>query len=132
MDFTSMTIPQILKLQYQLEKELNSRMNNLASILATVEKIENRIFRIQNFYALKIRNLKNKSDELKKLEEMGFSVFLYSSSGNIGIINYDIKDKPNQYYGCEIDIQNKEVISRENFYISSNDMSKIKEILKLI
>lgn len=132
MDFTSMTIPQILKLQYQLEKELNSRTNNLASILATVEKIENRAFRIQNFYALKIRSLKNKSDELKKLEEMGFSVFLYSSSGNIGIINYDIKEKPNQYYGCEIDVNLRDVVFRESMYLESSHLRKIKEILKLI
>gem|GEM_PF-5515568 len=131
MDFKNMTVPDILGLQDQLQKELNSRTNDLYSTILAITEIEKKAERTQNFFAKKIKNLKNKNEELKELEKLGFSVFMYSG-GNIGILNYEINDKPDSRYGCEIDIQNKEVITRENFYISLNDMSKIKEILKLI
>lgn len=131
MDFKNFSIAQILKLQDQLEKELNSRTNNLVSVLTAIDEIEKKSSKIQNFYSQKIKILKSKNEELKQLEEMGFSVFLYSS-GNIGIINYEIKDKPNQYYGCEIDVDLKDVVFRESMYLESSHLGKIKEILKLI
>lgn len=132
MDFKNMSIPEILGFQDKLEKELNSRTNNLVGILSAIEEIESKSQRTQIFFAKKIQNLKNKNEEFKELEKLGFTIYLYPHSRNIGIVNYQIKDKPDFYYGCEIDIENKEVITRENFYISLNDMSKIKEILKLI
>lgn len=132
MDFKNMTVADILGLQDKLKKELNSRTNNLVDTLFAIQEIEKKAERTQSFFAKKVQNLKNKNKELKQIEEMGFSVFLYSHSGNIAIINYKINDKPYLQYGCEIDIENKEVITKENFYISLNDMSKIKEILKLI
>lgn len=132
MDFKNMTVPDILGLQDQLQKELNSRTNDLYSTILAITEIEKKAERTQNFFAKKIQNLKNKNEEFKELEKLGFTIYLYPHSRNIGIVNYRIKDKPDFYYGCEIDIENKEVITRENFYISLNDMSKIKEILKLI
>lgn len=131
MDFKNLSIAQILKLQDHLEKELNSRTNNLVSVLTTIDEIEKKSLKVQNFYNRKIKKLKSKNQELKQLEEMGFSVFLYSY-GNIGIINYEIKDKPNQYYGCEIDVDLKDIVFKESMYIESSHLGKIKEILKLI
>ncbi|MDN5051350.1 hypothetical protein PJV92_05310 [Aliarcobacter butzleri] len=131
MDFKNLSIAQILKLQDQLEKELNSRTINLVSVLSTIDEIEKKSLKVKNFYDKKIKILKSKNEELKQLEEMGFSMFLYSS-GNIGIINYEIKDKPNQYYGCEIDVDLKDVVFRESMYLESSHLGKIKEILKLI
>ena len=132
MDFKNMTVPDILGLQDQLQKELNSRTNDLYSTILAITEIEKKAERTQNFFAKKIQNLKNKNEEFKELEKLGFTIYLYPHRRKIGIVNYKIKDKPDFYYGCEIDIENKEVITRKNFYISLNDMSKIKEILKLI
>ncbi|MDD3055305.1 MAG: hypothetical protein PHE16_05440 [Aliarcobacter sp.] len=132
MDFKNMTVPDILGLQDQLQKELNSRTNDLYSTILAITEIEKKAERTQNFFAKKIQNLKNKNEEFKELEKLGFTIYLYPHSRNIGIVNYQIKDKPDFYYGCEIDMENKEVVTSKNFYISLNDMSKIKEILKLI
>ena len=132
MDLKNMTVPDILGLQDQLQKELNSRTNNLVDTLFAIQEIEKKAERTQSFFAKKVQNLKNKNEEFKELEKLGFTIYLYPHSRNIGIVNYQIKDKPDFYYGCEIDMENKEVVTRENFYISLNDMSKIKEILKLI
>lgn len=131
MDFRNMTVPDILGIQDQLQKELNSRTNNLVDTLFAIQEIESKATRTQNFYNKKIQDLKNKNQELKELEKLGFSVFMYSG-GNIGIINYEIKDRPDSYYGLEVDIENKEIVFRENFYMEVSQMSKIKEILKLI
>lgn len=132
MDFKNMTVPDILGLQDQLQKELNSRTNDLYSTILAITEIEKKAERTQNFFAKKVQNLKNKNEEFKELEKLGFTIYLYPHSRNIGIVNYQIKDKPDFYYGCEIDMENKEVVTSKNFYISLNDMSKIKEILKLI
>ena len=132
MDLKNMTVPDILGLQDQLQKELNSRTNDLYSTILAITEIEKKAERTQNFFAKKIQNLKNKNEEFKELEKLGFTIYLYPHSRNIGIVNYQIKDKPDFYYGCEIDMENKEVVTSKNFYISLNDMSKIKEILKLI
>ncbi len=132
MDFKNMTVPDILGLQNKIKKELNLRTNNLVDTLFAIQEKKKKAERTQIFFAKKIQNLKNKNEEFKELEKLGFTIYLYPHSRNIGIVNYQIKDKPDFYYGCEIDIENKEVITRENFYISLNDMSKIKEILKLI
>ena len=131
MDFKNMSVPEILGLQDQLQKELNSRTNNLVDTLFAIQEIESKATRTQNFYNKKIQDLKNKNQELKELEKLGFSVFMYSG-GNIGIINYEIKDRPDSYYGLEVDIENKEIVFRENFYMEVSQMSKIKEILKII
>ena len=131
MDFKNMTVPDILGLQDKLQKELNSRTNNLVDTLFAIQEIESKATRTQNFYSKKIQDLKNKNQELKELEKLGFSVFMYSG-GNIGIINYEIKDRPDSYYGLEVDIENKEIVFKENFYMEVSQMSKIKEILKLI
>ncbi|MDX9899971.1 MAG: hypothetical protein RBT22_00580 [Aliarcobacter sp.] len=131
MDFKNMSIPEILGFQDKLEKELNSRTNNLVGTLSAIEEIESKSQRTHKYYANKIKNLKNKNEELKELEKLGFSVFMYSG-GNIGIINYEIKDRPDSYYGLEVDIENKEIVFKENFYMEVSQMSKIKEILKLI
>lgn len=131
MDFKNMTVPDILGIQDQLQKELNSRTNNLVDTLFAIQEIESKATRTQNFYNKKIQDLKNKNQELKELEKLGFSVFMYSG-GNIGIINYEIKDRPDSYYGLEVDIENKEIVFRENFYMEVSQMSKIKEILKII
>lgn len=131
MDLKNMTVPDILGLQDQLQKELNSRTNNLVDTLFAIQEIESKATRTQNFYSKKIQDLKNKNQELKELEKLGFSVFMYSG-GNIGIINYEIKDRPDSYYGLEVDIENKEIVFKENFYMEVSQMSKIKEILKLI
>lgn len=131
MDFKNMSIPEILGLQDKLEKELNSRTNNLYSTLLAIQEIKSKQQKTQNFYDKRIDDLKDKNDELKDLEKLGFSVFLYSC-GNIGIVNYEIKDRPDSYYGCEVDIENKKILTKENFYIEVNDMTKIKQILKLI
>lgn len=131
MDFKNMTVPDILGIQDQLQKELNSRTNNLVDTLFAIQEIESKATRTQNFYNKKIQDLKNKNQELKELEKLGFSVFMYSG-GNIGIINYEIKDRPDSYYGLEVDIENKEIVFRDNFYMEVSQMSKIKEILKII
>jgi hypothetical protein len=132
MELKKMTVAEILTLQDQLQKELNSRTNNLVDTLFAIQEIEKKAEKTQSFFAKKVQNLKNKNKELKQIEEMGFSVFLYSHSGNIAIINYEINDKPYLRYGCEVDIENKKILTKENFYIEVNDMTKIKQILKLI
>lgn len=131
MDFKNMSVPEILGLQDKLQKELNSRTNNLVDTLFAIQEIESKATRTQYFYNKKIQDLKNKNQELKELEKLGFSVFMHSG-GNIGIINYEIKDRPDSYYGLEVDIENKEIVFRENFYMEVSQMSKIKEILKII
>lgn len=131
MDLKNMTVSDILELQDELQREINLRTNNLVDTLLTIEKIETKSSEILNFYERKIENLKNKNQKIKQLEEIGFSVFLYTD-GTVGIINYKIDDTPNQYYGCKINLDLKDVVVRENMYIENKDLEKIKEILELI
>jgi hypothetical protein len=42
MDFKNMSIPEILGLQDQLQKELNSRTNNLYSTLLAIQEIKSK------------------------------------------------------------------------------------------
>lgn len=65
MDFKNMTVPDILGLQDQLQKELNSRTNDLYSTILAITEIKKKAERTQNFFAKKIQNLKNKNEEFK-------------------------------------------------------------------
>lgn len=132
MDFKNMTVPDILGLQDLLQKELNLRTNDLCSTILAINEINKKAARTQNFYNKKIEDLKAKNGELKQIENMGFTISISPENGNIEIVNYQIKDRPNSLYGLQVDVEKKEIIFNENFYMELKQMAKIKEILKII
>jgi hypothetical protein len=131
-ELKNMSIREILAFQSELEKERCSRFDNLINTITAISKLEQKKQKIYNYYNKRINQLRNNNEEIKQLQEMGFSVDLSGGIyGGISIINFSNKDKPNQYYGCDIDFMSRNIKFGENEYLKTSDLEKIKEILKL-
>ena len=131
-ELKNMSIREILAFQSELEKERCSRFDNLINTITAISKLEQKKQKIYNYYNKRINQLRNNNEEIKQLQEMGFNVDLSGGIyGGISIINFSNKDKPNQYYGCDIDFMNRNSQFGENTYLKTSDLEKIKEILKL-
>lgn len=130
MELKKMTVVEILTLQDQLQKELNSRTNNLYSTLLAIQEIKSKQQKTQNFYDKRVDDLKNKNEQLKDLEKLGFSLSI--DDGKIKIFNPKKDESNNGYfYGCFLTVD-MELMVGENQYFEPKDMTKIKQILKII
>ena len=129
MELKKMTVAEILTLQDQLQKELSARTNDLFSTLSAIKSIEEKKERTYLFYQKRIVDLQNQNIELNRLEELGFSLSM--NDGKIRIYNHQKDQKDGLSYGCLLSV-NMELIVGENQYFQPEDMTKIKEILKII
>ena len=129
MELKKMTVAEILTLQDQLQKELNSRTNDLFSTLSAIKSIKEKKERTYLFYEKRIVDLQNQNKELNQLEELGFSLSI--NDGKIRIFNHKKDKKDGLFYGCLLTVD-MELMVGENQYFQPEDMTKIKEILKII
>lgn len=130
MELKKMTVAEILTLQDQLQKELNSRTNNLYSTLLAIQEIKSKQQKTQNFYDKRVDDLKDKNEQLKDLEKLGFSFSI--DDGKIKIFNPKKDESINGFfYGCFLTVD-MELMVGENQYFLPEDMTKIKQVLKLI
>lgn len=130
MELKKMTVSEILTLQDQLQKELSSRTNDLFSTLSAIKLIKEKKERTYLFYQKRIVDLQNQNKELNQLEKLGFSLSI--DDGKIKIFNPKKDESNNGYfYGCFLTVD-MELMVGENQYFEPKDMTKIKQILKLI
>lgn len=129
MELKKMTVAEILTLQDQLQKELSARTNNLFSTLEAIKSTEEKKERTYLFYQKRIVDLQNQNKELNQLEELGFSLAV--NDGKIRIYNHQKDQKDGLFYGCLLSV-NMELMVGENQYFEPKDMTKIKQILKII
>ena len=130
MELKEMTVAEILTLQDQLQKELSARTNNLYSTLLAIQEIKSKQQKTQNFYDKRVDDLKHKNEQLKDLEKLGFSLSI--DDGKIKFFNPKIDESNNGYfYGCFLTVD-MELMVGENQYFQPEDMTKIKEILKIM
>lgn len=129
MELKKMTVAEILTLQDQLQKELSARTNDLFSTLSAIKSLEEKKERTYLFYQKRIVDLQNQNKELNQLEELGFSLSI--NDGKIRIYNHQKDKKDGLFYGCLLSV-NMELMLGENQYFLPEDMTKIKQVLKLI
>jgi len=129
MELKKMTVAEILTLQDQLQKELSARTNDLFSTLEAIKSIEEKKERTYLFYQKRIVDLQNQNIELNQLEKLGFSLSI--NDGEIRIFNHEKDKKDGLYYGCLLTVD-MELMVGENQYFQPEDMTKIKQILKII